>query len=146
MTQTLPTFGAGVWSLMLLTYSSGLCHASAKDYCSPANSDSQSRKSTQKLRKCYAILGWPICHVLSILSSEERKSVLFAVCLVYTRPLFAPEVARGGAEVAVGAGYGLQLAQVDILLELAVRGAHGIVADAGKLAHRDVGMRLEVFV
>ena len=50
MTQTLPTFGAGVWSLMLLAYSSGLCHASANDCWSPANSDSQ----PEKVRKNYA--------------------------------------------------------------------------------------------
>ena len=57
-----------------------------------------------------------------------------------------PKIPWGGAVVARGAWHGLQFAKGDVFPDLAIRGAHGIVADAGKLACADVVVRLEVFV
>ena len=47
------------------------------------------------------------------------------------------EVARCGTEAALDAGHALHLAMRHIVVKLGIRGAGGIVADAGKLTHRD---------
>ena len=65
---------------------------------------------------------------------------------VYVSASFSPEVTWGGAEAALDAGHALYLAMDHIVVELGIRGARGIVADAGKLAHADVVVRLEVLV
>ena len=48
------------------------------------------------------------------------------------------EVARCGTEAALDAGHALHLAMRHIVVELGIRGAGGIVADAGKLTYADV--------
>ena len=60
--------------------------------------------------------------------------------------LLPPEVSLGGAVAAADARHTLHLAVHYIVVELLVRGAGGVVADAGKLADADVIVRLEVFV
>lgn len=65
---------------------------------------------------------------------------------VYVFASFSPEVTWGGAEAALDAGHALHLAMGHIVVELGIRGARGIVADAGKLAHADVVVCLEVLV
>ena len=60
--------------------------------------------------------------------------------------LLPPKVSLRRAEAAVDTRHALHLAVRHIVVELLVRGAGGIVADAGKLADADVVVRLEVFV
>ena len=71
----------------------------------------------------------------------------FRIPIVTSFSLFFPsEVTRCGAEAAADAGYALHLSIGHIFAQLLVCGARGIVADAGKLAHADVVVCLEVFV
>ena len=71
----------------------------------------------------------------------QTKCTKFGKCL-----FLSSEVALGRSEAAVNTRYALHLAMSHIVVELLIRGAGGIVADAGKLADADVVVRLEVFV
>ena len=71
----------------------------------------------------------------------QTKCTKLGECL-----FLSPEVALGRAEAAVDTRHALHLAVRHIVVELLVRGAGGIVADAGKLADADVVVRLEVLV
>ena len=65
---------------------------------------------------------------------------------VHSFTLFPSEVSRCGAEATLDAGHGLHLAMGYIVGQLLIRGADGIVTDAGKLADADVVVRLEVLI
>ena len=67
------------------------------------------------------------------------------MCVIFQVPSLS-EVSLCRTKVTFDARNRLHLATINILLELAVRGADSIVTDAGKLADTDVIVRLEVFV
>ena len=58
--------------------------------------------------------------------------------------LLSSEVARCGAVATLDARHGLHLTMHHIVGQLLIRGAHGIVADVGKLADVDVVVCREV--
>ena len=73
--------------------------------------------------------------------------VIQTKCTKLGKCLFlSSEVALGRSEAAVNTRHALHLAVRHIVVELLVRSAGGIVADAGKLADADIVVRLEVLV
>ena len=65
---------------------------------------------------------------------------------IYFYTSFSPEVPRCRTEATLDTGHTLHLTMRYIVVELGIRGARSIVANAGKLTYADVFVCLEVLV